>query len=172
MRSFGDAVEIGEFHRQRVRRAGMAAEHDDRQIAEAHVVGEHRQERLDDARSKTFADHHAVDIARIERARGALDAERADDADPLADRDRQFRIGAAAPGDQHGRLVERIACRQIRQRLAARGERAHAAQHRAVERADAQRRAQPPHQARRRRARGDRQGIRDRRRAVVAQCAR
>ncbi len=97
-------------------------------------------------RAETVADHHAVDVAGIERARRAFDGERADHADLFADRDRQRRIRAAAAGDQHACLVERIGARQFRQLLAARGERAHAAQYGAVQRADAQRRRQPPHQ--------------------------
>ena len=92
----------------------MAAEHRDRQVAKAHVLGENRQQRLDDTRAETVADHQAVDVARVERARRALDAERADQADAFADRDRELRIGPAAAGDQHGRFVERVAVRQFR----------------------------------------------------------
>ena len=106
----------------------VAAEHRDRQIAKARVLGEHRQQRLDDARTETVADDHAVDVAGVERARRALDAERADEADTLADGDRKLRIGAAAAGDQHGRFLERIGVRQLRHALAARGQRLHAAQ--------------------------------------------
>ena len=101
--------------------AGRAAEHGDRQVAKARVLGEHGQQRLDDARAETVADHHAVDVAGVERARRALDAERADQADALADGDRETRIGAAAAGDQHGRFLERIAGRHGGNLLAARG---------------------------------------------------
>ena len=66
----------------------MAAEHDDRQIAKAHILGEHGQERFDNARPEAVADDHAVDIARVEGACRALDAECADQADALADGDR------------------------------------------------------------------------------------
>ena len=131
LRSLGNALEVGQVRAEPFDRAGMAAEHGDRQVAKAHVFGEHGQQRLDDARPETVADHHAVDVARIERARRALDAERADHADPLADGDRKRRIGAAAAGEQHGRLVERIARRQFGRQLAARGQRAGAAQDRA-----------------------------------------
>ena len=88
--------------------AGLAAENGDRQVAKARVLGEHRQQRLDDARAETVADHHAVDVTGVERARRALDAERADEADAFADGDRELRIGAAAAGNQHGRFLERI----------------------------------------------------------------
>ena len=64
---------------------GWPAKHGDRQIAKAHILGQDGQQRVDDARAKTFADHHAVDVAGLERARRALDAERADNADPFAD---------------------------------------------------------------------------------------
>ncbi len=146
----------------------MAAGDDDRQIAKAHVLGEHGEQRLDHARAKTLADHHAVDVAIVERAGCALDRQGADHAHPLADRDRQARVRAAAPGDQHGRLVERIGSREFRQLLAVRGERAAAAQHRAVQGANAQRRAQPAEEPRRRRMGGDRQRVGHRRGAVVA----
>ena len=137
----------------------MADQHGDRQIAKAHVLGEHRQQRLDDARTEAVADDHAVDVAGIERARRALDAERADQADTLADGDRQLGIRAAAAGDQHGCFVERIGVGQLRQVLAARGERPHAAQHRAVQCAHAHRGDEPPHDSGRRHICGDRQRI-------------
>ena len=127
--------------------AVMAAEHGDGQVAKTHVLGKHGQQRLDDARTKSVADHHAVDVAGIERARRAFDAERADEADAFADGDGKLRIGAAAAGDQHGRLFERVAVRQFRDGLAARGERLHAAQNRAVQRADARCRGEPPRDA-------------------------
>ncbi len=146
----------------------MAAKHGDRQVAKTHILGQHGQQSLDDFGAKTVADHHAVDVARIERPRGAFDGERADHADLLADRDRQSRIRAAAAGDQHACLIERIGARQFRQLLAARRQRAHAAQYGAMQRADAERRRQPPHQPLRRGVGGNRKCIRDRRAAVVA----
>ncbi len=76
---------LGKCSAERLDHAGMAAEHGDRQIAKPHVLGQHGQQRFDDARAKAVADDHAVDIARVERARRALDAERADQADLLAD---------------------------------------------------------------------------------------
>ena len=71
-------------------RRRMTGQHGDRQLAKAHILGQDGQERVDDARAKAFADHHAVDVARVECARRALDAERADEADPLADGDRKL----------------------------------------------------------------------------------
>ena len=121
----------------------MTAEHRDRQVAKAGVLGEHRQQRLDDARPEAVADHQSVDVARIERSGGALDAERADEPDALADGDRKLRIGAAAAGDQHGGFFERIGIRQLGHALAAGGERLHPAQHGVVQGADAQGGAEP-----------------------------
>ena len=83
-------------------------EHADRQVAETRVLGQHGQQRLDHARPEAVADDDAVDVAGVEIARGGLDAERADEADALADRDRQRRIGAAASDAQHGRVVEQV----------------------------------------------------------------
>ena len=35
----------------------------DRQIAEAFILGQHRQQRLDHARAQSFADDHTFDVA-------------------------------------------------------------------------------------------------------------
>ncbi len=80
----------------------------DRKVAEARVLGQHGEQRIDDAGAKAFADDHAVDVAGVEIARGGLDAERADETDALADRDRERRIGAAASDAKHGRVVEQV----------------------------------------------------------------
>jgi hypothetical protein len=128
----------------------MAAEHRDRQIAKAHVLGEHGQQRFDDARTKAVADHHAVDVAGVERARRALDAERADHADALADGDRERGIGAAAADQKNDRVIERIA------------------KHGAVQRAHAEHRGQAAHDAFGRRCRCNRQRVRRHQRMVVA----
>ena len=104
---------------------------------------------------KAVADYHAVDVARVERARRALDAQRAHYADLLAERDGEQWVGTAAAGEQHGRLFNRIGFRQFGRHLAAGGERAGPAQDRAVQRADAQRRSEAGGDALSRRARGD-----------------
>ena len=64
LRAFRDALEVGQMGGKRLDRAGMAAEHGDRQVAKAHVLGKHGQQRLDDTRAETVADHHAVDVAQ------------------------------------------------------------------------------------------------------------
>ena len=167
--AFGDAFEIGQQRVELLDDVGLAAEHGDRQVAKAGVLGEHGQQRLDHARAETVADHHAVDVAGVERARRALDAECADQADALADGDRETRIGAAAAGDQHGRFLERIAGRHGGNLLAARGERFRPAQNRAVQRADARCGGEPACDRCRRRARRHGQRVRHEARAVVAQ---
>ena len=106
---------LGEFGRR-------FADHRDRNVAEAGVLRQHREEGLDHARRKPVADHDAVDVARIEMPGGGLDAERAEHLDALAHGDAQRGIERPAPRDQHGRVVERIADRQRRQRAAMRGE--------------------------------------------------
>jgi hypothetical protein len=107
-------------------------------------------------------------MSRALRARAALDAERADQADALADGDRELRIGAAAAGDQHGRFFERIGIRQLGHSLAASDERLHPAQHGVVQRADAQGGAEPLRDPRGRDSSGNRKHIRNRRNAVFA----
>jgi len=121
----------------------MAAEHGDRKIAKAHIVGEHGEQRLDDARAKAVADHDAVDVAGVEGARRALDAERADQADALAERDRERRKAAAAADQEHGCVVKRIARRQFRGQFATRGERRGAAKHRGVQRTYSEKACEP-----------------------------
>ena len=145
----------------------MAAEHRNRQIAKTNVLGKHGQQRFDDARTKAVADDHTVDVTGIERTRRALDAERPDKADPLADRDRKLRIAPATAGDQNRCLLERIAGRQFRQRLAVGSERFQAAQDRTVQRADARCRAKPAGNSFRRHACSNRQRMRHRSRAVL-----
>ncbi len=147
--------------------AGVAAQHRDRQIAKASVLGEYGQQRFNDPRAKTVADDHAVDVAGMKRPRRALDAECADEADAFADRDRQLRIIPAAARDQDRRFIERIVGRHFRHRLAVRRQRFHAAQHRAVERANPRRGAESANDPRRRHVCGNRQRLRHRRRAVL-----
>ena len=106
-------------------------------MAEAGVFGQHGQEGIDHARAKTFAEHDAVDVARIEMFRRGLDAERADHAGLLAERDRQRGIGAAAADQQHGGVPGGV---DIRQRDP--GGRYQPAHHGRMQRADTQRRAQ------------------------------
>ena len=47
--------------------------HHDRQIAKAGILGQHREESIDHARAKTFAEHDAVDVAGIEMFGRGLD---------------------------------------------------------------------------------------------------
>ena len=91
-------------------------EHADRQVAKARVLGQHRQQRLDHAVAQPLADHHAVDVAGVEIARSGFDAKRPDQAHALADRDRERRIGAAAPDAQHGGVVEQVERGRTRKR--------------------------------------------------------
>ena len=157
--AFGDPIQIGQMRIELFGNLVMAAEHRHRDVAEAGVFGQHRQQRLDDPRPEAVADHQPVDVAAVERAGGAFDAERADQTDPLADRDRELRIGAAATGDQHGRLVERIGIRQRRHAFATGDERFHPAQHGVVQGPDAQRGAEPLRHARGRDGGRDRQHV-------------
>ena len=60
---------------------------DHRQIAEPGILGQHREEGVDDPRRKAIAEHDAVDIAASEVLCCRLDAERADHAHALAERD-------------------------------------------------------------------------------------
>ena len=118
------------------------ADHRDRDVAEARVLGEHREEGFHHARRKAVAHHDAVDVARVEMLGRGLHAERADHLDAFAHGDAERRIERTAAGDQHGRVVERVAHRQRRQGAALRGEQQDAAQHGGMERAHAHRRLQ------------------------------
>jgi hypothetical protein len=92
---------------------------------------------------KPSPNDHPVYFAGAERVGRAFNAERADEPHLFAERDRQDRVGATAIGDEHGRFRQRIARGQFRRLRAAPGERGGAAQHRAVQRADPQSRAEP-----------------------------
>ena len=159
---------LGELRKEFFDHAGMAAEHRDRQIAKTHVLGQHGQQRFDDARAEAVADDHAVDVAGIERARRALDAERADEADPLADRNRKLRIVAAAAGDQNRRFIERIVGRHFRH-AARRGRKASPCGASTVPCSARMRArgAEPANDPRRRHVCGNRQRMRHRRGAVL-----
>ena len=104
----GYDFEIGQVigRRQPIRR------HHDRQIAKARILGQHGEEGIDHARAKTFAEHDAVDVARVEVFRGGFDRERADHAHPFAERYRKRRIGGAAADQQHGGVAGGIGVRQ------------------------------------------------------------
>ena len=98
---FGNGFKIGADRR--------AAKQRDRKIAEAGILAKRSEERIDHRRTVAFADENAVELARVEIACGAFDAERADQADAFADDSCKFGIGPAASGDKHSRIVERIA---------------------------------------------------------------
>ena len=119
------------------------ADQRNRNVAEAGILRQHGQEGFDHARRKAVADHDAVDVARFEMFVGGLDAERAEHADAFAHGDTQRRIKRAAAGDQHGRILKRIADRQRRQLAVLGREHLDAAQHRRVQRAHAHGRLQP-----------------------------
>ncbi len=104
----------------------------DRQIAKARILGKHGEQCLDHARAETIADDHAVDVATVEMARGGLDRERADQADPFADRDRQCRVGPAATDTQHGRIAQHVG-RDARRNAGAVAGRVRASQHRGMQ---------------------------------------
>ena len=89
--------------------AGKTAGNDHGQVAEARILRQHGEERVGDAWAETFADDDAVDVADIEMLCGGLDAERADDAHLLSERDRERRVGHAAPDQQRRRVMQRIA---------------------------------------------------------------
>ena len=82
-------------------------------------------------------------VAIVKIARGSLDAERADEADPLPDRGGQRRIIAAAACHQYRRVIERIAIRQQRHIGAVAAQGVDPAQHRCMQGAHAQRRFEP-----------------------------
>ncbi len=126
--------------------AHAVARHDHRQVAPARIGAELFHEVFDDRAIEAVADHHAVDVARAEIAARGLDRERADQAHALADRKGQRRIVAAAARDQHGRILERIVRRHVGN-VGALGQLFGAAQHRRMQRAHAQRRAQARDQA-------------------------
>jgi len=143
-------------------------EHADRKVAKARVLGQHGEERLDDPGTQAFADDDAVDVAGVEIAGRGLDAQCADEADALADRDRKHGIGPAASHAEHGRVIEHVGRNGLwKSGLRARG--VGAAQHSGMQRPDAQRRAQPCNQPVRGVVELDRKRIRDRRRAVLVQ---
>ena len=99
-------------------------------------------------------------ISRALRQRAPLiDAERADHAHALADRDAQRRMMAAAADQQHGRVVERIAGRQFGDDVALVLERLGAAKHGGVQRAQPQRADDARDQLLGRRVVGDRQRV-------------
>ena len=89
------------------------AEHRHRQVAKARVLRQQREEGVNRTLGQAVADDDAVDLAGLETARAMIDAERADHAHALADRDAQRRMVAAAADQQHGGVVERIAGRQL-----------------------------------------------------------
>ena len=144
------------------------AEHRHRQVAEAGILGQHRQERIDRAGGEAVADHDAVDLARLEAAGGVVDAERADHAHALADRDAQRRMVAATADQQHGRIVERIAVRQFGDDIAFGLEGFRAADHGRMQRAKPQRARDAGDQLLGGRVVGDRQCIGQNGRGVLA----
>ena len=77
------------------RRAGAGlAEHADRQIAKATVLGDHGQEGFDIAGMEAVADQEAVGVARLQITRRRLDAQHADHAALFADRNAESGIAA------------------------------------------------------------------------------
>ena len=94
--------------RQRIRRQHHG------QMAEAGILGQHGEEGIHHARTKTFAEHDAVDVAGVEMLGGGLDRQRADHAHPLAERHRQRRVGGATADQQYGRVAGRIEIGQAR----------------------------------------------------------
>ena len=91
------------------------ADHRHRNVAEAGVLRQYGEEGFHHARRKTIAHHDAVDVARVEVLGGGLHAERAHHLYPLAHRHAELGVERAAAGDQHGRVVERVADWQRRQ---------------------------------------------------------
>ncbi len=122
---------------------GIPGDQADGQIAKARIRGERGEEGFDRARPEPVPDDEAVDIAGIEVARGILHAERADQADPRADRGGKCRIGPAAAGDQHGRFLQRVERRQLRNVGAVAAQGVDPAQHRRMEGTHPQRGGDP-----------------------------
>src|SRR3954467_4736714 len=85
--------------------AGVA-EHADRQVAKARVLGQHGDQGFYHARPKAVADDDAVDVAGIEIAGGGLHAEGADQTDAFADGGGERRKGTAAAETNYGGFVE------------------------------------------------------------------
>ena len=65
-------------------------------------------QQVDPARPQTIADHHAVDLARIEITRGRFNAESPNKTDWLAERDRESRVRSAAAHAKHCGAGEQI----------------------------------------------------------------
>jgi hypothetical protein len=141
MRRFaGDDFEIGQF----VGWGEFIRSQHDRQMAEARILRQHRQERVDHAQRETFRDDDAVDVAIGEVIGGGFDAEGPDHARTLAERDRERREAAAAADQEHGRMQRRITLCQLGGAWRLGGK---AAQNRCIQGADPQRRAQSRDQA-------------------------
>jgi len=118
--------------------AGIVIEHAHGKVAE--FLGQLSEERFDPARPQTIADHHAVDLARIEITRGRFNAESPNKTDPLSERDRESRVRSAAAHAKHCGAGE-----QIRRDgdLPVRVARARAPQYGCMQGPDTQGRAQP-----------------------------
>ena len=84
-------------------------------VSEACFLREHGQECLDHTQRKAITNHNPVDIAGIEMFGRSLDAEGARNIDALAHGNAERRIKGASAGNEHGRIVERVADRQHRQ---------------------------------------------------------
>ena len=145
------------------------AEHRHRQVAEARVLGQHRRGRRRPSRAGRPSPMTMPSTSRALRQPARLiDAERAHHAHPLADRDAERRMVAAAADQQHGRVVERIAGRQLGDDVALVLERLRAAEHGRVQGAQPQRRRDARDQLLDRRVIGDRQRAGQRGRRVLA----
>src|SRR5579859_3140309 len=66
----------------------------DWQIAEPRIFAEHGEKGVNHAARKSFAKHDAVDVTRVEVFGRGFDAQGADDAHTLAERNRKGGIGA------------------------------------------------------------------------------
>ena len=115
-------------------------EQPDRQVEKARVLGEHGQERLGRARAEPFADYDAVHVAGVEVVHCGLDAERTDEPEALADRDRKRWIGGGAADAQHCCAVEQAGGNRGRDSRS-RARAARAPQHRGMQGSHPQRRA-------------------------------